>query len=92
MRSKEKTTWVDRLNQLLLEKALEKFNYTEVSFEEFKEYIEETVFIPDVSNEFIDNIYHEYLIKINIAGEQMTNKVTDKINKTGESLNYKMND
>ena len=92
MTNDEKLTWVERLNNLLLERALYKFAQKEVSFEEFKAFIEETIFLPEVGTEFIDAIYNEYLIKINVTGEGLTNKVSDKINEAGESLNDKMND
>ena len=92
MTNEEKITWVERLNNLLLEKALYKFSQKEVSFEEFKAFVEETIFLPEVGTDFIDAIYNEYLIKINTTGEGLTNKVSDKINEAAESLNDKKHD
>ena len=73
-------TWVGRLNQLLLEKALDKFDFKEVTFEEFKAFIEESAYVPGLDTDFIDTIYFNYLAKINIAGNKMTDKVaTDSV-------------
>lgn len=73
--STESTDWIDRLQNMLIEKALHEFDAKYVSFEVFSNFLKETTYIPKTSVGLARQIYEEYLKKINETGELLTWKV-----------------
>ncbi|MDQ3071906.1 MAG: hypothetical protein M3Q97_01390 [Bacteroidota bacterium] len=71
------TDWVERLQEILAEKAKAEFAHAVISIDAFTHFVKETTFVPDWDIDFIKAAYNKYLQKVTDAGLRLTEKIQD---------------
>lgn len=68
--------WVSKLKDLLLQNAMQHFEYKETSMEGFTSFLQTKAFMPRWDN-FIEAIYQEYLQKVSDACQSLEKKLSN---------------
>jgi hypothetical protein len=69
--------WVEKLQEILAREAQVYFEAREIARFEFEAYVKSLTSVHDWDEDFLEECYNKYMEKVNSAGAELTDKMTD---------------